>query len=161
MKRVKFIKSLAIPLLLLFTGGSVSAEMTLVRGVVSSGGQVCTDGSVTIKSTTGNFASYNEGITWPRVQTGYWNLFMQTTGCDCTPGDANANGDINILDIIYLIDYKFKQGPAPMPFAICSGDADCNCTVNILDIILLIEYKFKDGLDPCDCMGWNGSCGIL
>ncbi len=62
-------------------------------------------------------------------------------------GDADRNGTVNILDIIYLIDYKFKGGEVPDPLG--AGDADCNLVVNIIDIIYLIDYKFKNGPEPC------------
>ncbi len=62
-------------------------------------------------------------------------------------GDCNRDGVVNILDIIYLIDCKFKGGPCPEPPG--AGDANCNLTVNIIDIIYLIDYKFKGGPAPC------------
>ena len=66
--------------------------------------------------------------------------------CDYICGDVDDNSEINILDIIYLIDYKFKGGPAPLyeDSANVNNDGD----VNILDIIYLIDYKFKNGPDP-------------
>ena len=89
--------------------------------------------------------------TYPNVDCG--PLF----GCD--PGDVNEDGIINILDIIYLIDYKFEGGPAPQPFEVCSGDVDCNCIVNILDIIYLIDFKFTEGPPPCTNDTWIANCG--
>ena len=65
-----------------------------------------------------------------------------------TCGDFDDNGYINILDIIFLVEYKFKGGPAPDPPE--SGDVNSDGLVNILDIIALIEYKFKGGPEP-DC----------
>lgn len=62
-------------------------------------------------------------------------------------GDVDRNEVVNILDIIYLIGYKFAEGPEPYPLYV--ADADCDLTVNILDIIYLIDYKFKDGPEPC------------
>ncbi len=55
---------------------------------------------------------------------------------------------VNILDIIYLINYKFKGGPAPhyLPMA----DVNCDITVNILDILKVINFKFKQG-PPLEC----------
>ncbi len=41
---------------------------------------------------------------------------------DC--GDVNNSGTVDVLDIIYLIDYKFKGGPAP----------DCGETGTVTDI---------------------------
>ncbi len=128
-----------------------------VRGVASSGGTAVGSTSLTLKSTVGNISSH-EGSSAVDVQSGYWNKRMALGGCDCIPGDADNNGAINVLDIIYLIDYKFKSGPEPLPYAICSGDVDCNCIVNVIDIIALIDYKFKDGPAPCDCSQWNGGC---
>jgi len=130
-----------------------------VRGVTSSGGARSSSSLITLKGTVGSIASHR-GASAVEVQSGYWNRKMALAGCDCTPGDANNNGEVNILDIIYLIDYKFKGGPAPMPYAVCSGDIDCNCIVNILDIVQLIDYKFKTGPAPCDCSEWNGACPV-
>jgi len=63
-----------------------------------------------------------------------------------TCGDANEDGTVNILDIIMLIDYKFKGGNAPTILE--SADVNHDSTVNILDIILLIDFKFKGGPAP-------------
>jgi len=79
--------------------------------------------------------------------------------CDCEPGNVNGDSKIDILDIIYTIDYKFKGGPAPIPYDTCSADVDCNCKVDILDIIYLIDFKFKGGPAPCDCLTWVTNCG--
>jgi len=62
-------------------------------------------------------------------------------------GDANGNGKINISDVIYLINYVLKGGPAPVPLE--AGDTDCDGQVNISDIIYLINYLFKGGPPPC------------
>jgi len=61
-------------------------------------------------------------------------------------GDVNANWTVDILDIVYLVNFKFKGGPAPTPMF--SGDMDGNCTINILDIVYLVNYKFKTGPEP-------------
>jgi hypothetical protein len=97
--------------------------------------------------------------------------------CDGQPGECDGASPIDILDIIHLIDYKFKQCPPgaglgtcppPTPYTICSGDADCNCLVDILDIIHLIDWKFKEcpigaGIGtcppPCSCEEWQATCG--
>lgn len=63
-------------------------------------------------------------------------------------GDVDDNSNVNILDIIFLIDYKFKGGDAPR--IMNCGDANSDGAVNILDIIALIDYKFKSGPAP-DC----------
>jgi len=79
--------------------------------------------------------------------------------CDCLPGDASGNITINILDVTHIINYLYKSGPAPSPYALCSGDADCNCQVNILDVTYLINYLYKGGPPPCTCAQWLINCG--
>lgn len=65
-------------------------------------------------------------------------------------GDVNLDGSINILDIVYLINFKYKDGPAPsIPIL---ADVNSDESINILDIVLLIEYKYKGGSPP-DCLG--------
>jgi len=80
--------------------------------------------------------------------------------CDCEPGNANGDGTINILDIVYLINYKYKSGPPPIPYDTCSGDANCDCRVDILDIVKLINFKYKEGPAPCTCEDWVSACGL-
>lgn len=85
--------------------------------------------------------------------------------CDCTPGDANNDGLFNLLDILYLIAYKYNTPPgdAPTPYAVCSGDATGDCVVNLLDILYLISYKYDTppGPIPCSCENWVAGCGTL
>jgi len=66
--------------------------------------------------------------------------------CDYICGDIDNNRIINILDIIYLIEYKFKGGPAPEFMA--AADVNSDLAVNILDIVFMIDFKFKSGPEP-------------
>jgi hypothetical protein len=63
-------------------------------------------------------------------------------------GDLNDDGDVNILDIVNLINYKYKEGPEPDP--LISADVNSDGNVDILDIVRLINYKYKEGPEP-DC----------
>jgi hypothetical protein len=65
-------------------------------------------------------------------------------------GDADPNEGINVADVVYLINYIFKGGPAPEP--LCKGDADGDGAVNIADAVYLVNYIFKGGPAPVeDC----------
>ncbi|UCD95414.1 MAG: dockerin type I repeat-containing protein [Candidatus Zixiibacteriota bacterium] len=61
-------------------------------------------------------------------------------------GDANCDGNMNILDITYLVDYLYREGPPPLPNE--AGDADGSGETNILDITNLINYLYKEGPAP-------------
>ncbi|MCP4631845.1 MAG: SMP-30/gluconolactonase/LRE family protein [candidate division Zixibacteria bacterium] len=66
--------------------------------------------------------------------------------CDYVCGDIDGNPGINILDIVFLINYTYKSGPDPNPLE--SADVDSIPPVNILDIVFLINYKYKNGPEP-------------
>jgi len=65
----------------------------------------------------------------------------------CVYGDANANGTVNLSDIIYLVNYVFKGSIPPCPEK--AGDANKNNAVNLADIIFLVNHVFKGGPAPC------------
>jgi hypothetical protein len=61
-------------------------------------------------------------------------------------GDANANGLVDLSDVIYLLNYLFRNGPLPCPME--AGDANCNGLVDLSDAIFLLNYLFKGGAAP-------------
>jgi hypothetical protein len=61
-------------------------------------------------------------------------------------GDANGDGTINVSDVVYLINYLFIGGPAPVPLA--AGDVNCDGIVNVSDVVYLINYLFIGGPPP-------------
>jgi hypothetical protein len=63
-------------------------------------------------------------------------------------GDVDYNGVINIKDITYLIKYKYRGGPPPIPEYLI-GDVNCDYVVDIKDISRMIEYKYHDGPPLC------------
>ena len=61
-------------------------------------------------------------------------------------GDCNRDGIIDIADVVYLINYLFIDGPAPVPLE--AGDANCDGLVDIADVVYLINYLFINGPPP-------------
>jgi hypothetical protein len=61
-------------------------------------------------------------------------------------GDVNGDGKIDPGDVVYLINYLFREGPSPQPPA--AGDANGDCEVNAGDVVYLISYLFKGGPAP-------------
>lgn len=65
-----------------------------------------------------------------------------------TLGDANGDAIINISDVVYIIEYIFAGGPAPIPLPFV-GDVDCSHRTNISDAVHLIDWIFNGGPPPC------------
>jgi len=88
--------------------------------------------------------------------TYYWQIVAQDQDISATSplwsfttialGDCNAEGNVNISDVIYLVNYLFKFGPAPDPLEV--GDVDCDTHVTVSDVIYLINYFYKGGPAP-------------
>jgi hypothetical protein len=62
-------------------------------------------------------------------------------------GDANGDGITDIGDVVYLVNYLYKHGSAPIPSI--AGDVNCDDIVDIGDIVYLINFLFKNGHPPC------------
>jgi hypothetical protein len=67
--------------------------------------------------------------------------------CDFLCGDATRDGNINIGDAVYIVNYVFRGGPAPAPVE--AGDANCDGKVNIGDAVYIVNYVFRGGPAPC------------
>lgn len=73
-------------------------------------------------------------------------------------GDANADGDLNITDPMYVLNFLFLGGPA----APCgrAADADGSGTLNITDPVYLLNYLFLGGPAPAAPYDPEGGCGV-
>jgi hypothetical protein len=75
---------------------------------------------------------------------------LVTTVCEeriVPRGDVNGDGENSVSDIVYLINYLFKNGPAPNPLV--AGDLNCDDAVEVTDVVYFINYLFKNGPPPC------------
>jgi hypothetical protein len=63
-----------------------------------------------------------------------------------TYGDVNGDGNVDLGDVVFLLNYLFKSGGAPEPLSV--GDANGDCNVDIGDVIYLLNYLFKGGISP-------------
>ena len=61
-------------------------------------------------------------------------------------GDANADGAIDVADVMYLINYLFIGGSGPCPME--AGDASCDGFIDVADIMYLTSYLFIGGSPP-------------
>lgn len=63
-------------------------------------------------------------------------------------GDADDNSEINIVDVVYLVNYVFRSGPQPEPYVFV-GDVTCDGKVDVVDLVYLVNYLFRMGPAPC------------
>ncbi len=88
----------------------------------------------------------------------YWNMFTYNLYGDPSLvregvsrfvcGDCNKDSIIDVADVIHLLNYLYKNGPAPDPPE--SGDCNCDEIIDLGDAIHLINYLFKQGPSPCE-----------
>jgi hypothetical protein len=67
---------------------------------------------------------------------------------DFVRGDANADGVINVADVVYLVNFLYRNGDPPRPME--AGDANCDGIVNVADVVYLVNYLYRGG-DPPGC----------
>ncbi len=66
-------------------------------------------------------------------------------------GDANADGEINVSDAVWIINYVFAGGDPPDPLQ--AGEVNCDGDVNVSDAVWIINFVFEGGNEPCDSSG--------
>jgi len=88
-----------------------------------------------------------DGLIYMADQIGF--MILSVSFPEFVGGDADASGDTDIDDVVFLIDYIFSLGPAPTP--VRAGDGDCSGNIDIDDVVYLIAYIFSAGPAPPDC----------
>jgi len=81
------------------------------------------------------------------------NLIEQNT-CDCGHwGDLNADGIVNAVDVVLVVNYVYKNQDNRTPPPNCPqepGNVDCANLVNAVDVVLYVNYVYKSsGAWPC------------
>jgi hypothetical protein len=67
-------------------------------------------------------------------------------------GDVNADGAVDVGDVVYLVNYLYRGGPPPTHSEV--GDVNCDGVVNIGDVVFLVNYLFRGGEPPnCHLVG--------
>jgi len=86
--------------------------------------------------------------------------------CDCSAFcDMDGVGQISPIDIVYIVNYVYKQLDARLVLADCPGDnGDWNCDglVNPTDIVWYVSMVYKaydiPPCDPCPCDSYPDIC---
>jgi hypothetical protein len=80
-------------------------------------------------------------------------ITIQHTCCVNRRGNVNndPNDAVNIVDITYLANFFFKQGPAPVCREEANANGDASRSINIVDLTYLVGYLFRGGAQPPLC----------
>jgi hypothetical protein len=76
------------------------------------------------------------------INQGFW----QENLSGFVRGDCNGDGVVGPADVVYLLNYLFRAGPAPDPLWV--GECNCDDIVGPADIVFLINYLFRGGPLP-------------
>ncbi|UCB53030.1 MAG: dockerin type I repeat-containing protein, partial [Candidatus Zixiibacteriota bacterium] len=72
-------------------------------------------------------------------------------GLPAACGDVQGDFVVNVGDVVYLVTYLYKGGPAPYcPTA--RGDVNNDGVINVGDVVYLVTYLYKGGPPP-NCPG--------
>ncbi len=108
---------------------------------------------------TANFLRDGDGNVFPYLRLGdihngstdhgegKWDDLMVYGQNSYLCGDANGDGVVDLGDVVFLINYLYRGGPAPDPEE--AGDCNLDGEVDLGDVVYLINYLYRGGPPPC------------
>lgn len=63
-------------------------------------------------------------------------------------GDFGGDEMLNLLDILFVIDYLYNTPPGPAPDPLEAGDVNHDGAINLIDILYLIDYIYSNPPGP-------------
>lgn len=88
------------------------------------------------------------------AQEGWYvdDIEVSSLGC-CVGIRGNIDNDVNqiieVTDLVYFVDYQFRNGDAPA----CLDEADImvDGVIDVADLVFMVDYQFRNGDAPPDC----------
>jgi hypothetical protein len=68
-------------------------------------------------------------------------------GLPASCGDVNGDFVVNVGDVVYLVSYLYKGGPAPYCPA-ARGDVNSDGVINVGDVVYIVSFLYKGGPEP-------------
>jgi subtilisin family serine protease len=83
----------------------------------------------------------------PDPKYGYGMVHPMRALLAVSRGNPDNNDDINLLDILYIISYKYDNGPEPIPHPL-RADANGDGEINLMDILYIMSYLYDTPPGP-------------
>jgi hypothetical protein len=94
-----------------------------------------------------NVPYHPDKILWGKLFHDNYNTNNTEFGVIRKKGDFNNSGSPDITDVIFLLNYLFKNGKKPgYPY---QADVNCDSRINVSDLIQLYRYLFQNGRPLC------------
>ncbi len=81
------------------------------------------------------------------------------TSCNEPMGDANDDGNADLLDVLYIIrilyDSTFSSPELPR-----EADCNCDCHIDLIDLLALIDYLYGNHAPLCTCQESLNNCPV-
>jgi hypothetical protein len=89
----------------------------------------------------------------PQYKKGYLDIQQSASCCIVNRGNVNNDPDdiVNVVDITYLVNYLFREGPSPVCMPEANVNGDPLELVNVVDLTYLVNYLFRGGSPPPSC----------
>ena len=98
------------------------------------------------------FNCYQKGkaFWWMMAKVRGWEVSPRCCDNWGLPGDSNSDNKINLVDILFLIAFKYNNPPGPPNPTGCNEllDEDGNNAINLLDILYLIDHLYSNPPGP-------------
>ena len=124
------------------------------RSAISSGGSTAAQSPQRqVSGTLGQLADGRATSATRELGAGFWNTAVPA--CDCRyHGDLDANGVVNVFDVVKIVDAAFRNGAYPPKDPFCPhmnrGDYNCDNIINVSDVVLAVNIAFRNGALTCD-----------
>lgn len=76
----------------------------------------------------------------------YTALVLTSTEYTYVYGDADGDDIVTLGDLLFVLNYVFKNGPAPDPLS--AGDPNGDCIIDMADMLSLTNYLYRSGPAP-------------
>jgi len=116
----------------------------VVWQAVLSGGSFSTSQGMLSRDALGQVAVGSAATQDYKIYQGFLQSFLLSESCQ--PGDADGDGEVDVDDVIFLLNYIFSDGPEPVDF--CCADANGDGAIDIDDVVYIIHYSFAGGPEP-------------